>query len=96
MTLTITLAPEEETRLRHRAEQQGQPTEAVAAALLKQVLQADTPPAEAPPGGMTDAEFDAYWGPYIGVIHGSHEPLSENCGERFTEYLVEKKQQGHL
>ena len=98
MTLTIDLATEEELRLRQRAAHLGQPTETVAAALLKQVLHTDLPlPNEAEPlAGVTDAEFDAYWGPYIGVIHGGHEPLSENCGEKFTDYLVEKKRQGHL
>jgi hypothetical protein len=33
----------------------------------------------------------------IGRIRsGSKEPLSKNCGEKFTEYLRQKKREGHL
>ena len=98
MTITIDLAPEEEASLRERAIEQGQATEALVTTLVRQNLRPAPSAAIAKRSGteMTDAEFDAYWGPYIGVIHGSHEPLSENCGEKFTDYLVEKKRQGHL
>lgn len=102
MTLTIDLDQEEEVSLRQRASQQGQPTDSVAAALLKQMLRTAAPSQKPQKqeaeefSEMTDAEFSAYWGPYIGVIHGSPEPLSEDCGERFTAYLAEKKQHGFL
>ncbi len=34
---------------------------------------------------------------FIGTVHsGSKEPLSQNCGERFTDYLVQKKREGRL
>ncbi len=33
---------------------------------------------------------------YIGVVDGSAEPLSLNCGERFTEYVVRKHREGKL
>jgi hypothetical protein len=37
--------------------------------------------------------FDGYIG---GFSSGSDETLSENCGERFTEYLVQKRREGRL
>ena len=33
---------------------------------------------------------------YIGVVSGSGEANSEDCGEKFTDYLVEKKKAGRL
>jgi hypothetical protein len=34
---------------------------------------------------------------HIGSIHsGGKETLSENCGERFTDYLVQKRREGRL
>jgi len=33
----------------------------------------------------------------VGSVHsGSKEPLSQNCGERFTDYLVQKRREGRL
>lgn len=32
----------------------------------------------------------------LGRIHGSSEPLSQNCGERFTDYIEEKRRNGTL
>lgn len=32
----------------------------------------------------------------LGRIHGSSEPFSQNCGERFTDYLEEKRRNGTL
>ena len=76
VTLTIEIAPEEEAALRQKAASLGEHTEAVAAALLKQVLQADAANKDTLSSPMTEAEFNAYWGPYIGIIHGSREALS--------------------
>jgi hypothetical protein len=34
---------------------------------------------------------------YIGQVHsGGKETLSENCGERFTDYLEQKRREGRL
>ena len=34
---------------------------------------------------------------HIGTIHsGSQEALSQNCGERFTDYLEQKRREGRL
>jgi hypothetical protein len=34
---------------------------------------------------------------HIGLIHsGGKEALSENCGERFTDYLEQKRREGRL
>jgi hypothetical protein len=33
----------------------------------------------------------------IGTVHsGGKERLSENCGEKFTDYLVQKRREGRL
>lgn len=33
----------------------------------------------------------------IGSVHsGAEEPLSQNCGEKFTDYLVKKRREGRL
>lgn len=37
-----------------------------------------------------------FLGSYIGAVNGSGENISENCGEKFTDYLIEKHKQGHL
>jgi len=35
--------------------------------------------------------------PYIGTFRsGGKERLSENCGERFTDYLIQKRREGRL
>lgn len=34
---------------------------------------------------------------HIGTIHsGGKEALSQNCGERFTDYVVQKRREGRL
>jgi hypothetical protein len=34
---------------------------------------------------------------YVGSIHsGGKETLSQNCGERFADYLLQKKREGRL
>ena len=33
---------------------------------------------------------------YVGTVSGATEALSEDCGQRFTDDLVEKQKQGHL
>lgn len=34
---------------------------------------------------------------HIGTVHsGGKEALSQNCGERFTDYLVQKRREGRL
>jgi hypothetical protein len=89
---TITLPPEVEERIVHEARKQGITPEVLAVdCLRKHFVPAPTEPG-APQGG-TLREFLAG---YVGTVEGSSEPLSENCGQRFTEGLVEKQKQGRL
>lgn len=39
--------------------------------------------------------FDSLTG-YVGTVDGTTEALSEKCGERFTEGLLEKQKQRRL
>lgn len=55
-------------------------------------------PPSAPPTAANGAKTlaDLLSG-YIGQFHsGSKEPLSENTGERFTDYLEQKRREGRL
>ena len=48
-------------------------------------------------GEPTEGEtlFDFLSG-YVGTVNGTTEALSENCGQRFAQGLVEKQQRGHV
>ncbi len=96
MTLTITLTPAEEQQLRARATQTGQDTDEFVHAVVRQILAAplaaDEDDIPAPGESVYDALKD-----YIGMFQGGEETnWSENTGEKFTEYVVEKHRQGHL
>ena len=55
-------------------------------------------PAPVPPAAGNGAKSlaDLLAG-HIGRIHsGGRETLSENCGERFTDYLEQKRREGRL
>jgi hypothetical protein len=98
MSLTIELAPEEETLLGERAAQQGQETAIYAAQVLRQLIYA---PAESfeRPEGQTLAEALAG---YIGVVdsrelnEGRMSDLAQNSEEEFGKIMDEKKRQGHV
>lgn len=48
------------------------------------------------PNGAHKSLADALAG-LIGTVHsGGKEALSQNCGERFADYLVQKKREGRL
>lgn len=48
------------------------------------------------PAGKGETLYDQLKN-HIGRVHsGGKERLSENCGEKFTDYLVEKHKKGHL
>lgn len=46
-----------------------------------------------PPQGGSLADL---LGDYIGFVKGDGEANSENCGEKFADYLVQKRQEGRL
>jgi hypothetical protein len=47
-------------------------------------------------GGETEGTLFDFLKDHIGVIEGSDEALSEDCGRRFTDALEEKRKRGHL
>jgi hypothetical protein len=89
---TITLPPDVEGRLGEEAQRRGTTPELLAIDGLRQLF---------PPHvhGKTENEaatlFDFLNG-YVGTVAGSTEPLSEDCGKRFGEALVEKHNRGQL
>lgn len=91
MTITIELTPEKEEALREKAAQQGKDAAAYVAALVEQDIEGQEGEQDAP---KTLADYLAG---HIGVFNsGGKERLSQNGGELFTDYLVEKHKAGHL
>lgn len=90
--MNITLPPEIEGPLAEQARQCGTTPESLAVETLRRAF---VPPgAEEPPA--SERTLHDRLVSYIGAIEGTGENLSENCGDQFTDYLVEKKQRGHL
>ncbi|MBI2805928.1 MAG: hypothetical protein HYX68_13185 [Planctomycetes bacterium] len=90
---TITLPPEIEIPLAEAACEQGITPEQLALQTLRTSF---APKANgAPPEKPAETLYDFLKG-YVGTLSGSGESFSENCGERFTDYLVEKKKAGRL
>ena len=83
---TITLPPEIEASLSDAARQQGTTPEALAVETLRKSF---APKQNGIPPKPGETLYD-FIKDYIGAVEGSGEPLSENCGEHFTDYLVEK------
>lgn len=91
--MTITLSPELEAALAKEAERLGKTPEELADETLRARLRPDSLPDHEYPPGTTLADLFAG---RIGLIHGSGEALSENTGEKFAEYVVDKHRQGQL
>jgi hypothetical protein len=90
--MTITLPPEIEGPLAEQARLHGTTPEALAVETLRSAFVAAQGSA-APVQG--ESLYD-HLKDYIGVVSGSGESFSENCGEKFMEGLLEKKRRGHL
>jgi hypothetical protein len=90
MTVTLDIKPETERRLRRKAEQEGQDFPQYLEALLDENAEAADETEEA-----EGSAYDLFAG-RIGRIQGSGEAFSQNCGERFTQYVVEKHKAGDL
>jgi hypothetical protein len=84
---TITLPPEVEGPLAEEAQRQGTTPELLAIACLR-ILFVPRPTGEQPSEGETLSDFLAG---YVGTVSGATEALSENCGRRFVQRLVEKQ-----
>jgi hypothetical protein len=89
---TIILPPEIETPLAEAARQQGTTPEQLALETLRKSF---APKENGTPEKSGETLYD-FLKDYIGTVAGSGEALSEDCGEKFTDYLVEKKKAGRL
>lgn len=83
---TITLPPEIEGPLIEAAHKQGITPEQLALDALRNLFG---------PAGGEETLFD-FLRDHIGVLEGSEDSLSEDCGRRFTDALEEKRKRGHL
>lgn len=89
MILMLELSPDTEARLRRKAERAGQSLPDYLLAV------ADAEEDEEESDGSEGSAADLFAG-RIGRIKGSKEAYSQNCGERFTQYVVEKHKAGDL
>lgn len=88
----ITLPPEVEGPLAEEARRKGTTPELLAVDCLRKLFTSFSEPTT-PAEGQT--LFDFLTG-YAGTVSGTTEPLSENCGHRFVQTLVEKQRRGHV
>jgi hypothetical protein len=89
---TITLPPEIEGPLAEEARKQGTTPELLAVDCLRKLF-ARSPTVGKPEGDQT--LFDFLSG-YVGTVSGTAEALSEHCGQRFGQGLLEKQKRGHV
>jgi hypothetical protein len=82
---TITLPPDLDGRIQDEAMRRGTTPELLALDGLRQLF----PVSRSTPSDNGGTLLD-FLGPFAGAIDGSSEPLSENCGKKFTEALAEK------
>jgi hypothetical protein len=60
-------------------------------------IAAHLPPSSTPPAANDAKSLADMLAGYIGNFHsGAREPLSENCGERFSDYIEQKRREGRL
>lgn len=88
----ITLPPEVEEPLAEEARKKGTTPELLAVDCLRKVF---TPAPKQTTLAEGETLFDFLDG-YAGTVNGSIEPLSEDCGRRFADGLVEKQRRGHV
>lgn len=89
MIVTLELAPEVETRLRRKAERQGQDFTIYLQTVMEH--EADEEPEEA-----QGSAADLFAGRLGGIHSGGQGRWSENTGEKFAAGMEEKRKQGHL
>jgi hypothetical protein len=59
-------------------------------------IAAHLPPVPTPKSNESKSLAEVMAG-HIGTVHsGGNEALSQNCGELFTDYLVQKRREGRL
>lgn len=89
---TITLPPEVEGPLAEEAQRQGTTPELLAIGCLRKLFASHLTEGQ-PAEGDTLSDFLAG---YVGTVNGATDPLSEDCGRRFVQGLVEKQPPGRL
>lgn len=84
---TITLPPEVEAPLAEEARRQGTTPELLAIGCLRKLF------ASRLTGGQPaeDETLSDFLAGYVGTVNESPDALSENCGRRFAQGLVEKQ-----
>ncbi len=90
--MVIRLTPDIENVLNEEARRQGVTPEQLAVDSLGKLFSASEP-SEAVEEGKSLYDFLAG---HVGVVEGSTEALSEDCGRRFADGLVAKHEQGCL
>jgi hypothetical protein len=85
---TITIPPEIEASLADAARKKGITPESLAVENLRKHFSPTEP-------DQTKTLHD-YLAGYIGAVEGTGEALSENCGEKCTDWLVEKRKADRL
>lgn len=91
--MTITLTSDLEVRLAEAARQQGKTLEQVALDVLRiYAAQGSRVTTEESTEGSAADLFTGR----IGLIQGSSEAFSQDCGKRFAEYVADKHRAGHL
>ena len=86
--LTMTLPDDLELRVRAEAERRGTTTEAVVLDCVRRQFVMTMPSISEP---KTGTAYDTF-AKYLGSVSGSSEAFSQNCGEKFTDGLVEDRQ----
>ncbi|MFO0891608.1 MAG: hypothetical protein U0790_20995 [Isosphaeraceae bacterium] len=90
---TITLPPEIEGPLREEAQRRGTSPETLAIETLRDQFMGSAPRSAGQQGPSSLADFlDGY----VGVVDGSGEANSEDCGKRFQEALISRQAKGAL
>lgn len=90
--LQVTLTPEVAAIVVREAARQGTSADAVVNDAIRERLAPDPDTADAArPKNLAEAIA-----PYIGAVNSGGANMSEDCGKKFTEILLQKRQQGKL
>ena len=86
--MTITIPAEIEGPLAEEAKQRGISAERLAVDTLRERF---TSPLASPAGNPGSSSLADFLAGYVGLVEGSTDPLSEQCGEHFAAGLVEEE-----
>ncbi len=91
--MTITLTSELEATLALLARRHGKTLEQITLDTLREHLAPELK--QVMPEAEEGSAAELFAG-RIGLIHGASEAFSQDCGQRFTEYVAEKHRAGQL